>query len=79
MTVSTDRKAIAGLTTETRVHVCPVSYNTGFASTLGYTERSYTVSNCQCTLYTVHGIKTALLNYAILHETELMWLHKLYL
>ena len=55
------------LTTETRVRarVCPVSYHTSFACTLGYTERSYTVSNCQCTLYTVHGITTVLLNYTI--------------
>ena len=55
------------LTTETRVraHVCPVSYNTIFAHTLGHTERSYTVSNWQCTLYTVHGISTVLLNHTI--------------
>ena len=55
------------LTTETRVyaHVCPVSYNKSFTCTLGYTEHSCTVSNCQCTLYAVHGITTVLLNHTI--------------
>ena len=46
------------LTTETGVHaqVCPASYNTSFAHTVGYTEHSYTVSN-------FHGIMNALLNH----------------
>ena len=46
-------------------HVCGISYNTSFAHTLGHTERSYTVSDCQCTLYTVHCITTVLLNHTI--------------
>ena len=68
---SVDRHKTGGkhkpLTTETGVHahMCPVSYNTSFAHALGYIERSFTVSNCQCTLYAVHGITTVLLNHAI--------------
>ena len=49
-----------------------ISHDASFAHTLSYTEHSYTVSNCQCTRYTVHSITTVLLNYAILHEMELM-------
>ena len=55
-----------------RAHVCLISYDASFAHPLGYTECSYTVSNSQCTIYIVHGIMTVLLNYATLHETELM-------
>ena len=48
----------------TEVHICGISYNTSFAHTLGYTEGSYTVSNFSV-YYTVHCIKTVLLNYTI--------------
>ena len=35
------------------------------APTLGFTDLNYTVPSCQCILYTVHCIKTVLLNYTI--------------
>ena len=43
-------------------HMCQVSDDTTFLPTLGYTECSYTVSNCQCTIYTVYSIMTVLLS-----------------